>query len=165
MSTSRTLPRIVSAVLTLSLLAACQNVSTEPTAVTKITSTTSFGMCVGYCKTTLEITATEAVLIREAYGRGAGADLPLQRLTTPLSAQDWQDIAAAATAAAAAFDTLPERIGCPDCADGGAESLTLVGPGREKSVEFEYGASLAGVQPLLERVRAIRLRLTPSEGR
>ncbi len=159
------LPRIASAVLTLFVLASCQRVTTEPSAITKITSTTSFGMCVGYCKTTLEITETEAVLIREAYGRGAGADLPLQRLTTPLSAQEWQDIAAAATAAAAAFDTLPERIGCPDCADGGAESLTLLGPGRDKSVTFDFGASIAGVQPLLEQVRALRLRLTPSEDR
>ncbi|WP_291990930.1 hypothetical protein [Luteitalea sp.] len=151
--------------MTLFVLASCQRVTTEPSAITKITSTTSFGMCVGYCKTTLEITETEAVLIREAYGRGAGADLPLQRLTTPLSAQEWQDIAAAATAAAAAFDTLPERIGCPDCADGGAESLTLLGPGRDKSVTFDFGASIAGVQPLLEQVRALRLRLTPSEDR
>ena len=160
-----TLPRIASAVVTLFVLASCQRISTEPSAVTRVTSTTSFGMCAGYCKTTLEITETEAVLIREAYGRGAGADLPLQRVRTPLSAQEWQDIAAAATASAAAFDTLPDRIGCPDCADGGAESLTIMGLGRTKTVEFEYGASLAGVQPLLERVRAIRLRLTPSEGR
>lgn len=159
-----TLPRITSAVLGLALFVACQSVSTEPSPVTKVTSTTSFGMCAGYCKTTLEITETEAVLIREAYGRGAGADLPLLRVRTPLTAQEWQDIAAAATEAAAAFDTLPERIGCPDCADGGAESLTIVEPGRTKTVEFEYGASLAGVQPLLERVRALRLRLKPSEG-
>ncbi|MFN0097435.1 MAG: hypothetical protein ACKVS7_02090 [Gemmatimonadaceae bacterium] len=104
------------------------------------------------------------MLIRESYGRGAGANLPLQRLTTPLSAQEWQDIAAAATAAAAAFDTLPERLGCPDCADGGAETLALVGPGRDKSVVFEYGDSLAGVQPLLEQVRALRTRLSPNSG-
>jgi len=159
------LPRIVSAVLAMSLLAACQSLSTEPSAVTKVTSTTSFGMCIGYCKTTLEITETEAVLISERFGRGEGADLPLQRVTTPLSTQEWEDIAAAAAAAAAAFDTLPDRIGCPDCADGGAETLTMVGPGREKTVAFEYGASIAGVQPLLERVRALRLRLGTSPGR
>ena len=157
-------PRITSAVLGLALFAACQTVSTEPSPVTKITSTTSFGMCVGYCKTTLEITETEAVLVSEKYGRGSGADLAPQRVSTPLTAQEWQDLVAAATASAAAFDSLPERIGCPDCADGGAESLTMVGPGRNKTVEFDHGASLAGVQPLLDRVRAIRLRLKPSEG-
>ena len=158
------LSRLVSAVLAMSLLAACQSLSTEPSALTKVTSTTSFGMCVGYCKTTLVITQTEAVLIREHFGRGTGADLPDQRVTTPLSAQEWQEIAIAAAAAAAAFDTLPDRIGCPDCADGGAETLSVVGPG-QKTVEFEYGASIAGVQPLLERVRALRLRLDASQGR
>jgi len=158
------LSRLVSAVLAMSLLSACQSLSTEPSALTKVTSTTSFGMCVGYCKTTLVITATEAVLIREHFGRGTGADLPDQRVTTPLSAQEWQEIAIAAAAAAAAFDTLPDRIGCPDCADGGAETLSVVGPG-QKTVEFEYGASIAGVQPLLERVRALRLRLDASQGR
>jgi hypothetical protein len=159
-----TLPRITTAVLGLALFTACQSVSTEPSPVTKIISTTSFGMCVGYCKTTLEITETEAVLVSEKYGRGSGADLAPQRASTPLTAEEWQDIVAAATASVAAFDTLPERIGCPDCADGGAESLTMVGPDRSKTVEFDHGASLAGVQPLLERVRAIRQRLKPSAG-
>jgi hypothetical protein len=161
--TVRTLPRLVSAALAMSVMAACQSLSTEPSALTKITSTTSFGMCVGYCKTTLVITETEAVLIREHFGRGTGADLPDQRVTTPLSAQEWQDIATAAAAAAAAFDTLPDVLGCPDCADGGAETLSILGPGR-KTVVFEYGDSIAGVQPLLERVRALRQRLDASQG-
>jgi hypothetical protein len=159
-----TLPRITSAVLGLALFAACQTVSTEPSPVTKITSTTSFGMCVGYCKTTLEITETEAVLVSEQYGRGSGADLAPQRASTPLTAEEWQDIVAAATASAAAFDSLPDRIGCPDCADGGAESLTIVVLGQPMTVVFDYGASIDGVQPLLDRVRAIRLRLKPSAG-
>lgn len=159
-----TLKRIASAVVAVSLLAGCQQVSTEPSTVTRVTSTTSFGMCVGYCKTTLVITETEAVLIRESYGRGSGVPLPNLRVATRLTAQEWQDIAAAVTAAAAAFDTLPDRMGCPDCADGGTETLTLMGPGREKTVTFEYGATIAGVQPLLEQVRALRLRLGQNQG-
>lgn len=152
-----TVSRIASAVLAMTCLAACQSVSTEPSAVTKVTSTTSFGMCIGYCKTTLEITEKEAVLISEQFARGEGADLPLRRVATPLSAQEWQEIAAAA--AAAKIDTLPDRIGCPDCADGGAETLTIVGPGRNKTVAFDYGATIAEVQPLLDRVRALRARM------
>jgi hypothetical protein len=118
-------------------------------------------MCAGYCKTTLEISEKEAVLTREAWGRGAGANLPKQRFAAPLSVQEWQDIAAAA--AAAKIDALPERIGCPDCADGGAESLTIVGPGRNKTVTFDHGAALAEAQPLLDRVRALRTRMMPKE--
>ena len=142
-------------------LTACESSATKPLAVTKVASTTSFGMCAGYCKTTLEISEKEAVLTREAWGRGAGANLPVQRLTTPLSAQEWQDIATAA--AAAKIDALPERIGCPDCADGGAESLTIVGAKGEKTITFDHGAAIAEAQPLLDRVRALRTRMLPKE--
>lgn len=142
-------------------LASCESGAVKPAAVTQVASTTSFGMCAGYCKTTLEISEKEAVLTREAWGRGAGANLPKQRFAASLSAQEWQDIATAA--AAAKIDALPERIGCPDCADGGAESLTIVGPGRNKTVTFDHGAALAEAQPLLDRVRALRTRMMPKE--
>ena len=118
-------------------------------------------MCVGYCKTTLEIAEGEAVLTREAWGRGAGANLPLQRFTAQLTPQEWQEFAG--LAAAAKIDGLPERIGCPDCADGGAESLTIVTAGATKTITFDHGAAIKEAQPLLDRVRALRARLTPKE--
>ena len=149
------------AVLAALSLAACESGVTQAGAVTKVASTTSFGMCAGYCKTTLEITPTQAVLTREGWGRGAGANLPLQRLTAPLSAQEWQDIASAAQAAK--IDGLPETIGCPDCADGGAESLTIVGAKGTKTIKFDHGAAIAEAQPLLDRVRALRTRMLPKE--
>jgi hypothetical protein len=139
-------------------LAACES-AVKSAGITKVASTTSFGMCAGYCKTTLEISEKEAVLTREAWGRGAGANLPLQRLTAALSSQEWEQIAAAA--AAAKIDALPETIGCPDCADGGAESLTIVGPKGTKTITFDHGAAVAEAQPLLEHVRALRTRMTP----
>jgi hypothetical protein len=118
-------------------------------------------MCAGYCKTTLEVSETEAVLVREAWGRGAGANLPPQRFATPLTATEWNDIAAAAEAAK--IDGLPERIGCPDCADGGAESLTIVSAKGAKTITFDHGATIAEAQPLIDRVRALRARLMPKE--
>ncbi|NOT39807.1 MAG: hypothetical protein HOP13_04875 [Alphaproteobacteria bacterium] len=142
-------------------LAACESGAVKTAAVTKVASTTSFGMCAGYCKTTLEITANEAVLTREAWGRGAASGLPTQRFNAALSAQEWDDIAAAA--AAAKIDGLPERIGCPDCADGGAESLTIVGAKGTKTITFDHGAAVAEAQPLIERVRALRARMMPKE--
>lgn len=140
-------------------LTACESGAVKSAAVTKVSSTTSFGMCAGYCKTTLEISENEAVLTREPWGRGAGANLPVQRLTAALSSQEWGEIAAAA--AAAKIDALPETIGCPDCADGGAESLTIVGPNGTKTITFDHGAAIAEAQPLLERVRALRTRMMP----
>ncbi len=99
------------------------------------------------------------MLTREPWGRGAGANLPVQRLTAALSSQEWEQMAAAA--AAATIDALPETIGCPDCADGGAESLTIVGPKGTKTITFDHGAAIAEAQPLLEQVRALRTRMMP----
>ena len=140
-------------------LAACETGATKSGSITKIASTTSFGMCIGYCKTTLEIREGQAVLTREAWGRGAGANLPKQSFNATLSPQEWQDFAQAA--AAARIDTLPDTIGCPDCADGGAETLTIEGAGRSKTINFDHGADIKEAQPLLQRVRALRERLAP----
>jgi hypothetical protein len=126
------LSRLISARFGLAIAAALSLAACEggaPSAspgVRKVASTTSFGMCAGYCKTNLEISEGQAVLTRESWGRGAGADLPPQRFTAQLSPQDWQEIAR--LAAAAKIDALPDVIGCPDCADGGAESLTTKRP-------------------------------------
>ncbi len=141
-------------------VASCASAIPGPTSVSQIVSTTSFGMCVGYCTTRLEISEGRAVLIREARGgRGAPGDLPDQRYTAALTANEWSDLAR--LAATTNFNSLPSVIGCPDCADGGAESLTVNGSGASRSVSFEHGAAIAQAQPLLDRVRALRTRLTP----
>ena len=143
-------------------LAGCANAPASPEAVRQIVSTTSFGMCVGYCMTRLEIAEGEAVLIRQARGgRGAPQDLPDQRFAAPLSSAEWRDLAG--LAAETSFDGLPPVIGCPDCADGGAESLSIIGSSEPRSVSFDYGAEVAQAQALLDRVRALRERLTPRE--
>lgn len=152
----------VSATLALAL-AACASTSPPPqAAVTRVISATSFGMCVGYCTTRLEITEGQAVLIREARGgRGAPENLPAQRYSTSLTPAEWQDIQR--LAANVDFEALPDTVGCPDCADGGAEGLTVEGASAAESVSLEFGASIPQAQPLLERVRAIRARLSPAE--
>jgi hypothetical protein len=78
--------RFALAAVTALSLTACESGAMKSSTITKVASTTSFGMCAGYCKTTLEISEKEAVLTREAWGRGAGANLPLQRFATPLGA-------------------------------------------------------------------------------
>jgi len=143
-------------------LASCASAAAPSQTVTRVVSTTSFGMCVGYCTTRLEITEGQAVLIREARG-GRGAPQPAppeQRFTRPLSATEWQEIQQ--LAAAADLHALPDVVGCPDCADGGAEGLTIEGTGGVESVSFEFRADLEPVQRLLNRVRALREEMTPA---
>jgi hypothetical protein len=63
-------------------LAACASApAPAPSEIRQIVSTTSFGMCVGYCTTRLEITEGQAVLIRDGRGGRGGAELPDQRYT------------------------------------------------------------------------------------
>ena len=139
-------------------LAACASTLAQQP-IQQIVSTTSFGMCVGYCTTTLEISEGQAVLIRQARGgRGAPSGQPDQRFTTRLTPAEWQEISQ--LAGAANLSALPPTIGCPDCADGGAESLSINGAA---PTSFEYNANIAQAQPLLERVRALRARLMPVE--
>ena len=141
-------------------LAACGGEARAPAGVARVVSTTSFGMCVGYCSTRLEISQGEAVLTRSARGGRGAPDLPDQRFTQALSADEWAEIAR--LGAAAKLDGLPDVIGCPDCADGGAESLTIEAAGGAKTITFEHGAAIGEAQPLLDRVRALRAKLTPA---
>ena len=158
----RVMARFALAAVAALALVACNGETTASGGVEKIVSTTSFGMCVGYCTTRLEVSATEAVLVRQARGgRGAPDGKPDQRFARPLAANEWAEIAV--LAAATKIDSLPETIGCPDCADGGAESLSIVGPGRNKTITFDHGAAIKEAQPLLDRVRALRQKLTPQE--
>jgi hypothetical protein len=146
---------------TLFALTACASSAPAPSGSTQIVSTTSFGMCVGYCSTRLEISAGQAVLVRSSRGGRGGAQLPDQRFAAALPASEWQEIQR--LAANTSLAGLPPTIGCPDCADGGAESLTIAGAGAPRTVSFEYGAAIPQAQPLLERVRALRTRLTPQD--
>ena len=130
-------------------------------AVTQVVSTTSFGMCAGYCATRLEITQHEAVLTRDGRSGRGGTAKPDQRFTAPISESEWQEIARLAESVN--MGELPDVIGCPDCADGGAEGLTIARGAGEESVSFDYGATVAQAQPLLERVRALRERMMPAD--
>ena len=151
---------LMSLFVALSALVSCAQEPAPPGRIDRILATTSFGMCVGYCITQLEITQASAVLERLPGGRG-GNSVPPQRFELKLSAAEWQEIAQLADPAS--FDGLPEVIGCPDCADGGAESLEVSGPGVRNSVKFDHGANVPRLQPLLDRVRALRTQLTPKQ--
>jgi len=141
--------------LLLAVTAGCGSSPSGPAEIATIRATTSFGFCVGYCRTTLEIAPQQAVLIKEPLH----STLPTRRVTTPLTAAEWAALVEAVDRKR--LESLPEVLGCPDCADGGAESLEVVGAGWQRKVTFEFGRDVAAVQPLLDRVRTLRQRLDP----
>jgi hypothetical protein len=125
--------------------------------VNVIRSTTSFGFCLGYCKTTLEISAEGIVFLEEATRPGS---LPPVRRTAPITAVEWSQLTDLVDRRA--IESLPPTVGCPDCADGGAESVEVVASDWREQVTFELGARLPELDPLLTRLRAIRERFPPT---
>ena len=47
-------------------------------------------------------------------------------------------------------------IGCPDCADGGAEWIEVVTSDGSKKITFESGDSLDTIHPLIDRLRTLQ---------
>jgi hypothetical protein len=134
-------------------LAACEgNDPTAPTAidVTIIRSATSFGMCLGYCRSALEVTA-ERVTYRIFDDR---TGMPTLERATPTGAAEWRSLSAAVEREK--IQALPGVMGCPDCADGGSESIEVIARDWSHAVTFELRAQIPQLQPLLDQVRRIR---------
>lgn len=94
---------------------------------------TSFGECLGYC--VREIVVSGGITFTKS-GWDTDGSLPdstcsLTFITSPLPGY-LEDINLDA------FLAMDEVIGCPDCADGGAEWLELVFENEVKRVTFEY---------------------------
>ena len=111
---------------------------------------TSFGECNGYCKEELTITQDNIVYIK------SGWDNSLQEIREEVEISDetWNSLSNALDKDK--FESLQEIIGCPDCADGGAEWIEIDDGFLNKRVTFEYGASIPDIDNLVKELRDIR---------
>ncbi|WP_338873985.1 hypothetical protein WBJ53_31980 [Spirosoma sp. SC4-14] len=110
---------------------------------------TSFGMCVGYCRNDYEIKQTAVTLTRNDIRKSL-----TQTCQTTISETDWAAIKAATNFSE--FSKQPERLGCPDCADGGAEYIELQLNDQSHRVTFEYNATIPGFESLVDLLRKQR---------
>jgi len=155
--------RALTPVLILPFLLACSEdpaASSPKTAETTLRTGTSFGMCVGYCWDEL-LVADRAVTYTR---RGWRTDEPVPDLvyTTTLSASEWEALRSLADPRL--LDEVPEIVGCPDCADGGAEWVGIAGGKSQDEVTFEFGDELSALGDLLPRLRDLRLRIRQEAG-
>jgi len=117
---------------------------------------TSFGECIGYC--IRETTLHDTQITVQAKSRDDGqatktkvAELPTADAMAIRSGIDVHQ-----------FQQLPSTIGCPDCADGGAEWLELQIEGETVRVTFEYGADIDGIGAGVLRLRELTQEMDPS---
>jgi hypothetical protein len=117
----------------------------------------SFGMCVGHCITKVEINPQQITMLRQSW-RSQIADKTCNRA---IMSQEWENLVKVLD-----FNTfvqLPETIGCPDCADGGAEWIEITYGEQRKKVTFEFGKEVAQISELLAQTRKIRESLKNCE--
>jgi hypothetical protein len=121
--------------------------------ISRISSGTSFGECVGYCQR--ELIVTEGHISYKAT-RNDLVNYPALETDTTFQNQEWLALTALVD-----FDALlshEDVLGCPDCTDGGAEWIEVVLDGQSKKITFEYGDSLDTIQDLIDEIRRLRNR-------
>ena len=139
--------------LALLLLTGCDD-AIAPGASTVITSGYSYGECLGFCFHEMTCRGAFATYVRRDFRTGETLETKAR-----LDIDAWGDLVGAVDMQA--LRALPDVIGCPDCADGGAEWIEVVRDGVGKRVTFEAGADIPSIQPLLDAARARRAALQP----
>jgi len=126
--------------------------SSSPTGpdVLTVQAGTSFGMCppTAYCQTTLQVTSGSAVFTK------VSRELGEVRASAVLAGGEWERLVA--TVDEGRLRAQPDVIGCPDCADGGAEWVEVTAAGWTKRVTFQKETSPPAIQELVAAVRRIR---------
>ena len=105
---------------------------------------TAFGECIGYCLQNLTIDESSI-----AYTKSGWVDsIRAVTCSEDLSVDVWRSLTNSIDMQG--FYELPETIGCPDCADGGAEWLMIeAASGRIHKVTFEYHGAPATLDNIL----------------
>ena len=114
---------------------------------------TSFGNCIGYCKTEMVLQGT-GLTFKQLGWDFAGRNLPDRFYTDSIAVEQWNTLIN--NLDWQAFSALDSVIGCPDCADGGAEWLDITYFGQRHKVTFEFGSEISAIREFLSGVRAIR---------
>lgn len=133
----------------------------EKNKIVSISSGTSFGMCMGYCRRSINITSNPNELISLKEPNYDQLEYPIVSQKYPFSSDQWKQLINLVNSKS--FQALDERIGCPDCADGGAEWIEIQWPNITKRVTFEYRKSIEGFEGLIETLRSLREKYTTNK--
>lgn len=116
---------------------------------------TSFGECIGYCITETYLEDAEVTIIRRAWGD----EREPVKSTFTISTEQMNAILGGIDEEK--FKKLPETLGCPDCADGGAEWLEVDYGDEKKRVTFEYMDDIDGISDAVQILRELTMERQP----
>ncbi len=140
----------ISILLFISVLYSCSS-SKNISSITYIKHGSSFGMCHGYCFKESTYTPQEKIVFSKAYGRTDPAEFPDKSDTLILDIASWNELVNSFVVDS--FFLLDKTIGCPDCADRGAEWVEIMSNNKVHKVVFDFGKEPNGMNDLLKLLR------------
>lgn len=122
-------------------------ISVTPGKVIEIRYGDSFGFCAGYCWKEVAVTGAHV-----DFQKGGWNDaVETKSCTRDNSCAEW--ISLSNKIDVTSFFSLEEVIGCPDCADGGAEWVEIKIASSMHKVTFEYGKAPAEMSAYIGDLR------------
>ncbi|MCM4164378.1 MULTISPECIES: hypothetical protein [unclassified Arenibacter] len=134
--------------LMIGVLLSCEKNEVNPSDIKQLGYGTSFGMCVGYCKNEMLLKSDTVIYTRSGWNKQVDS-IDCKENLTQLS---WDSIKKMVDLNE--FFSLQEILGCPDCADGGAEWLEIENfSGKKYKVTFEYGKAPEELETIINALR------------
>jgi len=122
----------------------------ESEKLVKLNYGTSFGMCVGYCKKSMSLEAGSIT-----YNRSGWINT-IEPITCKEELENSNWIFINKQLDITEFLKLQETIGCPDCADGGAEWIEIEAlNGNKHKVTFEYMHEPPEMKGYIDKLREL----------
>jgi hypothetical protein len=121
----------------------------NPNGFQEISYGTSFGECLGYCWKSTTITPSQIVFTKK--GWDIEEMLPDSTFYLSITAKEWESLTGLINLDE--FMSLDTVIGCPDCADGGAEWVEIVFDETKYKVTFEYFNAPEVMDPYIHSLR------------
>ena len=119
--------------------------------IRSISGGTSFGHCLGYCWEEVHLVKEGSTLVKGGWDPVA---FPQKSVTQDLNGAMWGQLII--TPELAALFSLAEVIGCPDCADGGAEWIEVESANGRRRVTYEFGKPPREVAELARMLQSLR---------
>jgi len=108
---------------------------------------TTFGFCAGYCKRTISLTQTSTHFEKSSWtDKDTYPDIQCNE-----EFSKWSNLRSKINLKN--FNNMDEVIGCPDCADGGAEWIEITSGETSHKVTFEYGKAPGAFSSYIELLR------------
>jgi len=115
---------------------------------------TNAGFCIGYCMKEFVITPEKIIYTNNARSFEENTEFPLIIKEVSFSESEWNELVRLVDFEK--FNSLPDRVGCPGCADAPVEWIEITSGSKTKKIEFEHGDEPPEIKRLVLALEAIR---------